>query len=81
MDPILDQGTDQQGLGLGLGQLTRSDLYEAARWAKFLAIVGFVSLGLLVLMGLFFLVTMGSMSRYGGGGFGHRPAAERGPGK
>lgn len=37
-------------------------LLETAKWAKLLAIVGFVSLGLMVLMGLFMGTIMGSLA-------------------
>ncbi len=60
MDPILDQGTES--MGMGLSRYARADLYEAARWGKFLSIVGFIGIGLIVLIGLgmgMFMSTMG----------------------
>lgn len=54
---------------------------EAAKWAKFIAIIGFISIGLMVIMGFFMgaiMSSLGSMGDYGqspnpfgiiGGGF------------
>ena len=40
--------------GLSIDPTSKLHLGEAARWAKFLAIVGFIFIGLFVLMGVFF---------------------------
>ena len=45
--------------GLHLSGQSRSYLRETAKWGRFLAIVGFVMLGLLVLMGIFAGSAMG----------------------
>ena len=60
MDPILDRGTDY-GI-VNFSAHLRDNLYEAARWGKFLAIVGFVFIGLMVLLGLGMGIFMSSMS-------------------
>jgi hypothetical protein len=39
--------------GLGIDANSKDHLTEAARWAKFLAIVGFVVCGLVVILGIF----------------------------
>lgn len=39
--------------GMGIDPTTRIHLAEAARWARFLAIVGFIICGLIVVVGIF----------------------------
>ena len=56
-DVLID---DHLGSGLEVTELAKSYLREASKWARFLAIIGFVSLGLLVLMGIIFSVSMSS---------------------
>ncbi|MEJ0101777.1 MAG: hypothetical protein WDO19_04085 [Bacteroidota bacterium] len=60
--------------GLGIDPAAKAHLTEAARWARFLAIVGFVMIGLIVLIGIFagsFLGAMtGGLSRSELGGSG-----------
>jgi hypothetical protein len=69
MDPILDQNVG--GAELGMSAQARNHLYEAARWGKFLAIVGFVGIGLLVLVGLVMGILFGAAgSEFGAGGLG-----------
>lgn len=48
----MDQNTSL--FGLSIDPASKSHFSETARWAKFLAIVGFVMCGLIVLMGVFF---------------------------
>lgn len=50
----MEQTQDSALFGLGIDPSTKGHLSEAARWAKFLAIVGFICCGLTVLFGLFF---------------------------
>lgn len=51
---------------------TAAHLLETAKWAKFLAIVGFVGCALLVAAGLFMGSIMGVLASHGGGrDFGH----------
>lgn len=47
--------------GLGVTSDIRANLAEAARWGKFLAIVGFISVGFIVLAAIFMGVFMSSM--------------------
>jgi len=58
----MEQNQQESLFGLGIDPATRNHLSEAARWAKFLAIVGFVICGLIVIGGLFFASLMSSMS-------------------
>jgi hypothetical protein len=46
-----NQNTSSSGLGIDVN--SKEHLTEAARWAKFLAIVGFVLCGLVVIAGIF----------------------------
>ena len=67
----MEQNQDTSLFGLTIDANSKSHLGEAARWAKFLAIVGFVVCALVVLVGIFagsFLGMMGN--RYGGEDFG-----------
>lgn len=55
-------------LELQVDGLSNSYLAEAARWAKFLAIMGFIFCGLFALFGIFFGTFMSKMSsQYGSG--------------
>jgi uncharacterized membrane protein len=63
----MDQNQDSPLFGLTIDHISKAHLAEAAKWAKFLAIVGFVVCGLIVLVGVFFgsfLSAMGG-NRYG----------------
>ena len=44
---------NQSLFGLNIDPATKNHLSEAARWAKFLAIVGFVVCGLILIIGIF----------------------------
>ena len=46
---------------LSIDPVTKANLYEAAKWARFLAIVGFVFLGIMVIVAIFFISTLGRM--------------------
>jgi hypothetical protein len=62
----MDQNQNPPLFGLTIDQISKNHLSEAARWAKFLAIVGFVVCGLIVLVGIFFGSIFSAMSnRYG----------------
>jgi len=52
MDNVLDNNL--HGSSLSIDAQSRDYLVEASKWAKFLAIVGFVMLGLIVALGIFF---------------------------
>ena len=47
---------------LQVNDVVKDYLLETAKWAKLLAIVGFVGLGMMVLMGLFMGTIMGSLA-------------------
>ncbi|RYY56625.1 MAG: hypothetical protein EOO09_05705 [Chitinophagaceae bacterium] len=55
--------------GLSIDPTSRIHLGEAARWARFLSIVGFIVIGLFVVVALFFSSTVAS-SMSGGGMYG-----------
>jgi uncharacterized membrane protein YjgN (DUF898 family) len=61
LEPLDNLSVDQ----LVINDQTRSYLKETARWAKFLAIVGFVFIGLMALMGFFFASAFSSMAALG----------------
>ena len=49
----MDQNQETTLFGFGIDTASRAHLAEAAKWAKFLAIVGFVVCGLIVIVGIF----------------------------
>ena len=49
----MEQNQNFPSLGLGIDQLSKDHLMEASRWAKFLAIVGFVVCALVFIAGIF----------------------------
>ncbi len=49
----MDQHQDTSLFGMNVDQTGRAHLAEAARWGKFLAIIGFIVCGLVVLTGIF----------------------------
>jgi hypothetical protein len=78
MEHSTEQNQETSLFGFGIDQSSRSHLSEAAKWAKFLAIVGFVMCGLIVVIAIFagsFLALMsnsfndgyGSSTRFSGG--------------
>jgi hypothetical protein len=50
----MDQNQDSTLFGLSVDPISKAHLAEAARWARFLAIVGFIVCGLIVIVGIFF---------------------------
>jgi len=65
-----DQIQESPLFGLSIDPLIKSHLSEAARWGKFLAIVGFVMCGLIVLGGIIVATTVGSVERTYGSDIG-----------
>lgn len=74
----MEQEQNTSLFGFGIDPTSRVHLAEAARWARFLAIVGFVMCGLVVIIGIFAGSIMSSMmsgyseefggrARFGGG--------------
>ena len=58
----MEQNQNTSVFGLGMDANSKAHLGEAARWAKFLAIVGFIVCGLVVLLGIFAGSILSSMS-------------------
>jgi len=58
MDSLLDNNVS--GTGLDIGGTSRSYLLETAKWSKFLAILGFVMIGLFVVLAIGIGFFMGS---------------------
>ncbi len=56
--------------GLKLNNHAKEFLKEAAKWTKFLSIVGFIAIGLLVVVALFFGAIFSSLSGFGDAGLG-----------
>ena len=76
MQHYTEQNQETSLFGFGIDQSSRAHLAEAAKWAKFLAIVGFVMCGLIIVLSFFIGALFStSMNRYGdsavfGNGFG-----------
>jgi Family of unknown function (DUF5362) len=49
----MEQNQDTSLFGLNIDPITKNHLSDAARWAKFLAIMGFIVCGLIVIVGIF----------------------------
>src|SRR6188768_3066300 len=65
MQQHTEQNQETSLFGFGIDQSSRAHLSEAAKWAKFLAIVGFVMCGLIVVIAFFagsFLATMSNFN-------------------
>jgi hypothetical protein len=77
----MEQNQDSSLFGINVDQTGKTHLAEAARWAKFLSIMGFIMCGLIVLIGIFFgsFFSMFS-SRYGGNSYDDLPASSSGLG-
>jgi hypothetical protein len=64
----MEQDQNTSLFGLGIDNISKSHLSEAAKWARFLAICGFIFLGLMVIYGIvvsFLVVDMAStMSQF-----------------
>lgn len=61
-----------------LNDLAVAALRESAKWCMFLAIVGFIGIGLMVIAGAFMSILMSSVDPYGGGMGGMNPLAGMG---
>lgn len=60
----MEQNQDSSLFGLSIDPMTKNHLAEAARWAKFLAIVGFIMCGLMVVLAIFAGSIIGQMDSY-----------------
>ena len=59
----MEQDQNTSLFGLGIDNISKSHLSEAAKWARFLAICGFIFLGLMIIYGIvvsFVMVDMAS---------------------
>ena len=50
----MEHQQDSSLFGMNIDQAGRSHLAEAARWAKFISVIGFIVCGMVVLIGVFF---------------------------
>ncbi|MDP4151575.1 MAG: DUF5362 family protein [Bacteroidota bacterium] len=64
----MEQNTQAPLFELQVDHQSSSYLADTARWAKFIAIVGFVLCGLILLVAIFAGSMLASFSRFGGGG-------------
>lgn len=61
----MELNQDAPLFGLSIDPVSKNHLAEAARWARFLAIVGFIVCGIIVIVGIFFGSFFSTMdSRY-----------------
>ena len=65
----MEQNQDLSLFNLNLDQTGRSHLAEAARWAKFLSIIGFIMCGIIILVGVFFGSVFSTLTS----GYGNNP--------
>jgi len=63
-EPSSEQNKETVLFGLGIDQASKAHLWEAAKWAKFLAIVGFIMCGLAAIGGIYFGSVFSSLSPY-----------------
>jgi len=63
----MEQNQDSSLFGMSVDHTARTHLAEAAKWAKFLSIMGFIFCGFIVLVGIFFGSFISMFTpRYGG---------------
>lgn len=58
----MQQDQNASLFGLGIDHISKGHLSEAARWAKFLAVCGFIFLGLLVIYGMIMSFVFANMT-------------------
>ncbi len=59
-----EQNQESTLFGFGIDQSSRTHLWEAAKWAKFLAIVGFIMCGLAAIAGIYLGTVFSTTSPY-----------------
>ena len=64
MEQYSDQNQESSLFGFGIDHSSKTHLYDAAKWAKFLAIVGFVMCGLIAIFSFFVGTLFSSTRRY-----------------
>jgi hypothetical protein len=75
----MEQNQDTSLFGISIDQTGKLHLAEAARWAEFLSIIGFIMCGFIVLIGLFFGTFIGMFSsQYGTNPYGELPTSSTG---
>jgi|SRR5688572_31892200 len=52
-EPSPEQNQENTLFGFGIDQISKTHLWEASKWARFLAIVGFIMCGLVAIAGIF----------------------------
>jgi uncharacterized membrane protein YjgN (DUF898 family) len=57
----MDQNQNTSLFGLNIDQIAKTYLYETARWARFLAICGFIIVGLMVIFSIFMLMNFSNI--------------------
>src|SRR5688500_18895143 len=58
----MEQMSNTSLFSLSIDPVTKAHLSETTRWAKFLAIVGFIFLGLILIAGLVMVATMSTLT-------------------
>ena len=61
----MEQNPSSSLFNLNIDPSTKSYLFETAKWARFLSIVGMISLGLMILFAFFFSTVFSSLSNTG----------------
>jgi len=75
----MDQHQDTSLFGMNVDQTGKAHLAEAARWGKFLSIIGFIICGLIVLVGIFASTFFNLMvNRYDRSSYSDLPAPSQG---
>lgn len=60
----MEQDQDNSLFGLGIDHISKSHLSEAARWAKFLSICGFIMIGLMMIYGFAMAILLSQIPDY-----------------
>lgn len=63
----MEQDQNTSLFGLSIDHISKSHLSEAARWAKFLAICGFIMLGLMIIYGIAMAAFVAQVPNYDNG--------------
>jgi hypothetical protein len=66
MESDQNQNQSQSLFGMNIDDAIKFHLNETARWGKFLAIIGFILCGLVVIAGIVLAASTNSISRYSG---------------
>lgn len=66
---------ENENKGITLSEVALRHIGQTAKWAQFLAIIGFVGTALIVVAGLFMGTVMSSLSQFGGSEMANFPSA------